>query len=118
MTSVLLRNLESTGVPYDSQWLRLYQALGDSGGSGDFDPLAATHVADETREMILRLRAANFLAELQRPPREYVGALTEAAPEALRDDALCLLARTEPERTTSLLREQSNAVRALVAATT
>lgn len=112
-TAQLLQSLESTGVPYDAQWLRLYKALGHAGHSGEFDPLAGAHVGDERREMILRLRAANFLADLDRPPREHVETLHELSPEALRDEVLHLLVRAEPGRAIALLHSEAEVARVL-----
>jgi hypothetical protein len=115
-TAQLLQSLERTGVPYDTQWLRLYQAIGRAGSSGEFDSLAASHMSDFKREMILRLRAASFLASFERAPREDVNVLVSESPEALRDDALHLVVSAEPQRAASLLASENELTRALVTA--
>jgi hypothetical protein len=113
----LLNGIEDAGVvTYDAQWLRLYAALGRQGEDGAFDGLARAHAPAETRTWTLRLRAATFLAERQRPGLPDVGLLIDGAPPALGDDVLYLARHSDPVLFEKLLKRETRTTAALLAA--
>ncbi len=112
----LLQRIEATGVTYDAQWLRLYAALGDAGGSGEFDELAQVHLASAHHSWIRRLRAARFMAYRGQLDVAYLPEISEQAPPALRDDVLDIMSHTAPRRIEEFTREEGATAAALVAA--
>lgn len=101
---------------YSTHWLRLYSALGQSGGGGEFDELALGHASQPTRERLLRMSAAHFLASNARPVGSVVDAVLDATPAPLVDDALRLAKLSNSGRFNSMLKRASETERVLALA--
>lgn len=112
----LLQRIEDTGVTYAAQWLRLYEALGDAGQSGEFDQLAQSHIESADDSWVRRLRAARFMAYRGQLDAAYLPEFSECAPTALRDDVLDIISHTAPELPENLARKEGETAAALVAA--
>ena len=114
--AAMLTRIEDTRMTYDAQWLRLYAALGNQGRNGEFDALASSHLHGVQRDWTLRLRAGRFMAERVSPLAPTLECSLDEAPDALRDDVLCLVKLADPARLPGLLKSESETAKALLAA--
>ncbi|MCY4518486.1 MAG: reverse transcriptase domain-containing protein [Acidimicrobiaceae bacterium] len=113
----LLQRIEDSGVTSGAQWLRFYEALGETGKSGEFDSLAQTHVYSIDGGWMRRLRAARFMAQHGKLGADCVPGLSAGAPTALRDDVLDLTRHVAPFSFDDVAKREGATTAALLAAT-
>ncbi|HAS12108.1 MAG TPA: hypothetical protein DCS55_16570 [Acidimicrobiaceae bacterium] len=112
----LLSRIEGSGMSYSTHWLRLYSALGLSGAGGEFDELALHHASQPSRERLLRMSAAHFLASNARPVDAVVDSVLDEVAPSLLDDALRLARLSDGDRFKSMLQRASETERVLALA--